>query len=176
MPSKLGKATLHSSTTHAYHRNYVGQRRVNGLPSTRPSMETSSLQFPGINPCDTGSGEFRQVATNYMDSSARMSQYGAMEFLDWKTSGNACSDPDLFYTMRGGSGGTFAVLTFCKFQLHAAVPLNVYSFQHSSQGRGISSTSQSPLCIATSSERWPRIKRLLLRMVLQATTLFCLIA
>lgn len=42
---------------------------------------------------------------------------------------NACSDPDLFYALRGGGGGTFAVLTSYKFQLHPAVPLNVYSFQ-----------------------------------------------
>lgn len=44
---------------------------------------------------------------------------------------NACSDPDLFYAMRGGGGGTFAVLTSYKFQLHPIVPLNVYSFQAS---------------------------------------------
>jgi hypothetical protein len=42
---------------------------------------------------------------------------------------NECSDPDLFWAMRGGGGGTFAVLTSYKFQLHPAVPLNVYSFQ-----------------------------------------------
>lgn len=44
---------------------------------------------------------------------------------------NACNDPDLFWAMRGGGGGTFAVLTSYKFQLHPAVPLNVYSFQAS---------------------------------------------
>lgn len=42
---------------------------------------------------------------------------------------NECSDPDLFWAMRGGGGGTFAVLTSYKFQLHPAVPLNVFSFQ-----------------------------------------------
>lgn len=42
---------------------------------------------------------------------------------------NECSDPDLFWAMRGGGGGTYAVLTSYKFQLHPAVPLNVYSFQ-----------------------------------------------
>lgn len=44
---------------------------------------------------------------------------------------NACNDPDLFWAMRGGGGGTFAVLTSYKFQLHPAVPLNVYSLQAS---------------------------------------------
>lgn len=42
---------------------------------------------------------------------------------------NECSDPDLFWAMRGGGGGSYAVLTSYKFQLHPAVPLNVYSFQ-----------------------------------------------
>jgi hypothetical protein len=42
---------------------------------------------------------------------------------------NECSDPDLFWAMRGGGGGTFGVLTSYKFQLHPAVPINVYSFQ-----------------------------------------------
>ncbi|ORY15247.1 hypothetical protein BCR34DRAFT_478065 [Clohesyomyces aquaticus] len=42
---------------------------------------------------------------------------------------NECTDPDLFWAMRGGGGGTYAVLISYKFQLHPAVPLNVYSFQ-----------------------------------------------
>jgi hypothetical protein len=42
---------------------------------------------------------------------------------------NECSDPDLFWAMRGGGGGTYAVLTSYKFQLHVAVPINVYSLQ-----------------------------------------------
>ena len=42
---------------------------------------------------------------------------------------NACNDPDLFWAMRGGGGGTFAILTSYKFQLHPSVPLNVFSFQ-----------------------------------------------
>lgn len=42
---------------------------------------------------------------------------------------NECTDPDLFWAMRGGGGGTYAVLTSYKFQLHPSVPLNVYSFQ-----------------------------------------------
>ncbi|KAL1797816.1 hypothetical protein ACET3X_004422 [Alternaria dauci] len=42
---------------------------------------------------------------------------------------NECSDPDLFWAMRGGGGGTYAVLTSYKFQLHPAEPINVYSFQ-----------------------------------------------
>lgn len=42
---------------------------------------------------------------------------------------NECSDPSLFWAMRGGGGGNYAVLTSYKFQLHPAVPINVYSFQ-----------------------------------------------
>jgi hypothetical protein len=42
---------------------------------------------------------------------------------------NECTDPGLFWAMRGGGGSTYAVLTSYKFQLHPAVPINVYSFQ-----------------------------------------------
>lgn len=42
---------------------------------------------------------------------------------------NECNDPDLFWAMRGGGGGNYAVLTSYKFQLHPAVPLNIYSFR-----------------------------------------------
>jgi hypothetical protein len=42
---------------------------------------------------------------------------------------NECTDPDLFWAMRGGGGGNYAVLTSYKFQLHPSVPINVYSFQ-----------------------------------------------
>jgi hypothetical protein len=42
---------------------------------------------------------------------------------------NECTDPDLFWAMRGGGGSTYAVLVSYKFQLHPAVPINVYSFQ-----------------------------------------------
>ncbi|KAF1834730.1 hypothetical protein BDW02DRAFT_325726 [Decorospora gaudefroyi] len=42
---------------------------------------------------------------------------------------NECNDPRLFWAMRGGGGGNYAVLISYKFQLHPAVPINVYSFQ-----------------------------------------------
>lgn len=42
---------------------------------------------------------------------------------------NECTDPDLFWAMRGGGGGNYAVLTSYKFQLHPSVPLNVHFFQ-----------------------------------------------
>ena len=42
---------------------------------------------------------------------------------------NECNDPDLFWAMRGGGGGTFAVLVKYRFQAHPMVPLNVYQFQ-----------------------------------------------
>jgi len=41
---------------------------------------------------------------------------------------NRCNDPDLFWAMRGGGGGTYAVLTAYRFQLHPAVPINVYTY------------------------------------------------
>ncbi|CRG82838.1 hypothetical protein PISL3812_00184 [Talaromyces islandicus] len=41
---------------------------------------------------------------------------------------NQCNDPDLFWAMRGGGGGSFAVLINYRFQLHEAVKINVYSF------------------------------------------------
>lgn len=44
---------------------------------------------------------------------------------------NECTDPDLFWAMRGGGGGTYAVLVNYKFQLHPAVPINVHSFRAS---------------------------------------------
>lgn len=42
---------------------------------------------------------------------------------------NEYSDPDLFWAMRGGGGGTYAVLVNYRFQAHPAVPLNVYHFE-----------------------------------------------
>ncbi|KAH8646897.1 FAD binding domain-containing protein [Xylariales sp. PMI_506] len=42
---------------------------------------------------------------------------------------NECNNPDLFWAMRGGGGGTYAVLTSYRFQLHPALPINVYSFR-----------------------------------------------
>lgn len=44
---------------------------------------------------------------------------------------NECTDPDLFWAMRGGGGSSYSVLTSYKFQLHSAVPLNVYYFRAS---------------------------------------------
>lgn len=40
---------------------------------------------------------------------------------------NECVDPDLFWAMRGGGGGTFAVLTKYRVQLHPALPIHTYS-------------------------------------------------
>ncbi|PYH42493.1 FAD binding domain-containing protein [Aspergillus saccharolyticus JOP 1030-1] len=42
---------------------------------------------------------------------------------------NACSDPELFWAMRGGGGGTFAILTSYKFHLYPAVKINVYALK-----------------------------------------------
>ncbi|KAF5855891.1 hypothetical protein ETB97_008270 [Aspergillus alliaceus] len=42
---------------------------------------------------------------------------------------NRCNDPELFWAMRGGGGGTFAILTSYRFQLHPAVDINVYQLE-----------------------------------------------
>ena len=41
---------------------------------------------------------------------------------------NCCNDPDLFWAMRGGGGGSFGILTSYRFQLHPAVKINLYQF------------------------------------------------
>ncbi len=41
---------------------------------------------------------------------------------------NECNDPELFWAMRGGGGGTFAVLTKYRVQLHPALPIHTYNF------------------------------------------------
>ncbi|KAG6811013.1 hypothetical protein H0H92_009354 [Tricholoma furcatifolium] len=41
---------------------------------------------------------------------------------------NECNDPELFWAMRGGGGGTFAVLTKYRVQLFPSLPIHVYTF------------------------------------------------
>ncbi|KAH8691337.1 FAD binding domain-containing protein [Talaromyces proteolyticus] len=41
---------------------------------------------------------------------------------------NECNDPDLFWAMRGGGGGTYAVLTKFRVQVYPSVPIHVYNF------------------------------------------------
>lgn len=41
---------------------------------------------------------------------------------------NACQEPDLFWALRGGGGGTYAVLINYKFKVYPSVPFNTYSF------------------------------------------------
>ncbi|KAK7612538.1 hypothetical protein IWX49DRAFT_585211 [Phyllosticta citricarpa] len=41
---------------------------------------------------------------------------------------NECNEPDLFWAMRGGGGGTYAVLINYKFKVHPHVQFNTYSF------------------------------------------------
>ncbi|RFU26852.1 hypothetical protein B7463_g9487, partial [Scytalidium lignicola] len=49
---------------------------------------------------------------------------------------NECNDPDLFWAMRGGGGGTFAVLTKYRLQVHPALPFHVYNFVANFNGVG----------------------------------------
>lgn len=41
---------------------------------------------------------------------------------------NECNDPDLFWAMRGGGGGAFAVLTKYRIQLHPLIKSHTYMF------------------------------------------------
>lgn len=41
---------------------------------------------------------------------------------------NECNDPDLFWAMRGGGGGTYAVLTKYRVQVYPLVPIHTYNF------------------------------------------------
>lgn len=47
------------------------------------------LTVPWAEPCFTGSSQCESIALDYMNSSARTAQYGAMEFLDWETCGQS---------------------------------------------------------------------------------------
>jgi hypothetical protein len=40
---------------------------------------------------------------------------------------NECNDPDLFWAMRGGGGGTFGVLTKYRFRVYPSVPIHTYN-------------------------------------------------
>jgi FAD/FMN-containing dehydrogenase len=42
---------------------------------------------------------------------------------------NECNDPDLFWAMRGGGGGTYAVLIAYRFQLYAAKPIHMHTLK-----------------------------------------------
>ncbi|PYI02677.1 FAD binding domain-containing protein [Aspergillus sclerotiicarbonarius CBS 121057] len=41
---------------------------------------------------------------------------------------NACQDPELFWAMRGGGGGTYAILTKYRVQLYPSLPIHTYTF------------------------------------------------
>jgi len=41
---------------------------------------------------------------------------------------NECNEPDLFWAMRGGGGGTFAILTKYRVQLYPSLPISTYNF------------------------------------------------
>ncbi|KAJ9646746.1 hypothetical protein H2204_000438 [Knufia peltigerae] len=58
---------------------------------------------------------------------------------------NQCNDPDLFWAMRGGGGGTFGVLTSYRFQLHPAVKINAYSFRANFTTKGNETTNYPAL-------------------------------
>ncbi|TAQ86744.1 hypothetical protein B7494_g4944 [Chlorociboria aeruginascens] len=42
---------------------------------------------------------------------------------------NECNDPELFWAMRGGGGGTYAVLTKYRVQVYPSLPIHTYNFE-----------------------------------------------
>ena len=52
---------------------------------------------------------------------------------------NQCNDPDLFWAIRGGGGGTYAVLTAYKAKLHSSLKVATYHFQASIKDSEITS-------------------------------------
>ena len=53
---------------------------------------------------------------------------------------NECNDAELFWAMRGGGGGTYAVLTKFRVQLYPSLPIHTYNFKANFTGN---STTQS---------------------------------
>ncbi|KZM25096.1 uncharacterized protein EKO05_0009862 [Ascochyta rabiei] len=49
---------------------------------------------------------------------------------------NKCNDAELFWAMRGGGGGTFAILTKYRVQLYPSLPIHVYKFTANFTGIG----------------------------------------
>ncbi|KAJ5678419.1 FAD linked oxidase N-terminal [Penicillium maclennaniae] len=41
---------------------------------------------------------------------------------------NECNDPELFWAMRGGGGGTYAILTKYRIQVYPSLPIHTYTF------------------------------------------------
>jgi FAD/FMN-containing dehydrogenase len=50
---------------------------------------------------------------------------------------NECNDPDLFWAMRGGGGGTYAILTKFRVQLYPSVPIHTFNFVASFSGTNV---------------------------------------
>jgi FAD/FMN-containing dehydrogenase len=50
---------------------------------------------------------------------------------------NECNDPDLFWAMRGGGGGTYAVLTKFRVQLYPSLPIHTYNFDATFNGDNV---------------------------------------
>lgn len=49
---------------------------------------------------------------------------------------NQCNDPDLFWAMRGGGGGTFAILTKYRVRVYPSLPIHTYTFTANFTGLG----------------------------------------
>lgn len=56
---------------------------------------------------------------------------------------NECNDPDLFWAMRGGGGGTFAILTKFRVQLYPSLPIHTYNFVATFNGSTNASQQQA---------------------------------
>ncbi|KAJ5873003.1 FAD linked oxidase N-terminal [Penicillium soppii] len=58
---------------------------------------------------------------------------------------NQCNDPELFWAMRGGGGGTFAVLTKYRVQVYPSLPIHVYKFAANFTNLGTNATETPAL-------------------------------
>ncbi|KAJ5614036.1 FAD binding domain-containing protein [Penicillium herquei] len=61
---------------------------------------------------------------------------------------NQCNDPDLFWAMRGGGGGTYAILTKYRVQLFPSLPIHTYTFtaNFTNAGPHTNATENVALC------------------------------
>ncbi|RDW63687.1 FAD binding-containing protein [Coleophoma cylindrospora] len=56
---------------------------------------------------------------------------------------NECNDPELFWAMRGGGGGTYAVLTKYRHQVYPSVPIHTYNFVASFPSSGSANNTEN---------------------------------
>lgn len=56
---------------------------------------------------------------------------------------NECNDSELFWAMRGGGGGTYAVLTKYRHQVYPSIPIHTYNFVANFTGAGSNNNTEN---------------------------------